>query len=542
MRPSPHRSAIAIVLLLTAAARVWAVATPLDFVSVEDVAPLDEVNGMGMSPDGAHVYVGSAEVGGDLLGVFSRSSLTGGLTLVEVEQNGVGGVDGLANPVDVRVSPDGAHVYVAAYGAIVVFSRNATTGELTYASNEKNGVDGVVSMSTPWSIAISPDGASVYVASGTDSAVVVFGRDAGSGDLTFVEAELGGLVATGAAGVTVSPDGANVYVSGSNGIAVFERDPGDSTLDFVETVLSADNSYVSLAVTPDGAHVIRGHYLGLVTVFARDAGTGTLTPLDSYDDHLIGLQGGAIGAILTSPDGLLVYVKGISRVSVYARDPSSGGLVYVESQSGSSGASAISPDGAFLYFGYTDVTVLSPGFSGCGAAPLAGCRRSGRGILQVSQPALVQWRWSAGEDTPPSALGDPTFATDYAFCLYEESGPPSLVYRALAPAGGTCRGVRSDAALAGGCWKPSSGDSFRYRDPFRTPEGLLSIRLKPGADGDAGIALRGSGPLTDLPTLPSALPIRAQLQSATGECWEAVYSTAVANSGNRLKARPDPIP
>ena len=58
--------------------------------------------------------------------MFSRNVLTGTLTYVEMQKDGVGEVDGLGGAHSVTVSPDGRHVYAAANidDAVAVFSRN----------------------------------------------------------------------------------------------------------------------------------------------------------------------------------------------------------------------------------------------------------------------------------------------------------------------------------------------------------------------------------------------------------------------------------
>ncbi|MCH7801722.1 MAG: beta-propeller fold lactonase family protein, partial [Chloroflexi bacterium] len=95
---------------------------------------------MTVSPDGNHVYAtGSAE---DEIAAFSRDSGTGALTFVAIVKQGEGGVDGLLGPLVVVVSPDGKNVYAtgnAAGGALVVFSRNSTTGVLTFVEVQKDG-------------------------------------------------------------------------------------------------------------------------------------------------------------------------------------------------------------------------------------------------------------------------------------------------------------------------------------------------------------------------------------------------------------------
>jgi DNA-binding beta-propeller fold protein YncE len=78
-----------------------------------------------VSPDGKHVYVPGFD--DDAVAVFSRDATTGALTFVEFKQDGVGGVDGLNGAVFVAVSPDGKCVYVTGFNdnAVAVFSSSA---------------------------------------------------------------------------------------------------------------------------------------------------------------------------------------------------------------------------------------------------------------------------------------------------------------------------------------------------------------------------------------------------------------------------------
>jgi len=78
-----------------------------------------------MSPDGARLYVTSAYDHAVL--VFARDPLTGTLALVQVLRDEESGVDGLGTALGLGVSPDGAHVYVAGHAdnAVVLLSVNA---------------------------------------------------------------------------------------------------------------------------------------------------------------------------------------------------------------------------------------------------------------------------------------------------------------------------------------------------------------------------------------------------------------------------------
>ena len=61
---------------------------------------------------------------------------------MEVEKDGVGGVDGLYGVISVTVSPDGDHVYATSNQdhTLTVFIRNGTTGNLAFVEAQKDGV------------------------------------------------------------------------------------------------------------------------------------------------------------------------------------------------------------------------------------------------------------------------------------------------------------------------------------------------------------------------------------------------------------------
>jgi 6-phosphogluconolactonase (cycloisomerase 2 family) len=278
------------------------------------VAGVDGLAGarsVALSPDGAHVYVASER--DDAVAVFARNAGTGMLTFVEVEKDGVGGVDGLADAQWVTLSPDGAHVYVASAppdDAVAVFARNAMTGALTFVEAEKDGVGGVDGLDGARAVAVSPDGAHVYVASDADAAVAVFSRSAGTGALTFVETKQDGVGGVdglgGARSVAVSPDGAHVYVEGvaDGEIAVFGRNAATGALTFIEAEPNGRGSSVvgldfpsTIVPSADGAHLYAVSPFGRVAVFGRNAGTGALT-LVQVDPSF---QGG--DAVAVSPDG-----------------------------------------------------------------------------------------------------------------------------------------------------------------------------------------------------------------------------------------------
>lgn len=191
------------------------------FQVVRDGGAVNGLNGawgVTVSPDGNHVYVAGRF--DNAVAVFSRNIYTGALNFIEAEVDGEGVVDGLSNAVSVAISPDGNYAYVAGWGsdAIAYFSRNTTSGTLTYIDRIKDGEPPVDGLGGVWSVAISPDGKHLYAASGNDNAVAVFSRNIATGVLSYVERKKdgeGGLDGLGKANsVSVSPDGKHVYATG----------------------------------------------------------------------------------------------------------------------------------------------------------------------------------------------------------------------------------------------------------------------------------------------------------------------------------------
>ena len=112
-----------------------------------------------------------------MAGVIGAADPT--LIFVEVQKDGVAGVDGLDDVRDLTVSPDGKHLYVAGGidDAVALFSRSSATGALTFVTSTKNGIGGVIGIDGPLSVTVSPDGKHLYVAGVNSHAVAVFSRN-----------------------------------------------------------------------------------------------------------------------------------------------------------------------------------------------------------------------------------------------------------------------------------------------------------------------------------------------------------------------------
>jgi 6-phosphogluconolactonase (cycloisomerase 2 family) len=313
-----------------------------------------------VTPDGRHVLV-SASVD-DALVVLARNPITGTIALVAEYRDGEGGVDGLDGARASTTSPDDLFVYVAgsAEDEVAVFARDPATGTLAFVEVQRNGVAGVTGLDGPWELASSPDGGHLYVAARDGNAVVAFSRNPTTGRLTFVQAAVdgeGGIDGlAGCNGLAISPDGAHLYAVGENddAVALFTRDATTGALGFVAVQMQAVNSpNGGIALSPGGEHVYVGADPDSIVVFSRDAATGSLTFVQDRSGDL-----GAVGlfqSIVIPEAGDRVHVASFNTgtVATWARDAATGALTFLDAISPGGSFAVLdvaqSPDGRHLY-------------------------------------------------------------------------------------------------------------------------------------------------------------------------------------------------
>jgi len=234
---------------------------------------------LAQSPDGKHLYAVNTGYILDpyyppAVAVVSLNQNTGAMTFVQSIDRPEGNV--LA---DVSISPDGRHVYVAnqTLATIEVYSRNATTGELTPENSARSRGDAVTSVE---SIVISPDGMHAYTTHYSDARVSVLNRDADTGALT--HRSDGIIHLSGASRVAITPDGNRiVVVAAGNGfsfptrVAVYERDPETGLLEQLEMISDQITGFPVLLnptapnISPDGeTYYVPGGSSGSVAAFA----------------------------------------------------------------------------------------------------------------------------------------------------------------------------------------------------------------------------------------------------------------------------------
>ena len=307
-------------------------------------------------------YTATRELSSGALSQLGEPSACIGERKEEVAICGTSVPFGLSFAYQIQVSPDGKYAYsVAVNGGLIEYERNQANGALTpigclsSLSKSEPACIGehadmeVAAMASPAAIAISPDGASVYVVTqGAGNAVVEFSRNEATGLLTKIgcithEATSSECATTKAKGldlpygVTVSPDGENVYMTGfgEEAVAEFKRETGSGLL----TQLGSPNEWIGdagsgcgtaaiglkedigIVVTPDNENVYVSAGAtgtkGDIAAFARGA-EGALTQLSGKEacisealvpecaegKHIEGSED-----LVVSPDGKNVYAS-----------------------------------------------------------------------------------------------------------------------------------------------------------------------------------------------------------------------------------------
>ena len=335
---------------------------------------LNGPNSVAVSANGRNVYATSR--GSNAVTTFRRDRPTGALHQLPGAAGCVAGVPlpgcasgaALLGPDVVVVSDDGASVYVGSFfgNAVAVFSRDRKNGVLSQAAGSAGCIAAAIAgcapgtaLGAPEGMAISDDGASLYVASALSNAVVVLDRDPATGALTqpsdgsgcVVDSPLTscttGVQLAGANAVALSPGGNDAYVTSlfSNSVTSFSRASTSGALTQKSGTLGclvwlravgcsfgrALSSPEGLAVSPDGRNVyVAAFASGAIDVFDRRAKGGLvmqkrgraacLAP-SSVPGCSPGRALRGVSSIAVSPDGRNVYATafGSNALDVFRR-------------------------------------------------------------------------------------------------------------------------------------------------------------------------------------------------------------------------------
>jgi YVTN family beta-propeller protein len=202
-------------------------------------------------------------------------------------------ISGFSSPWGVAVTPNGLKVYVTNLGSNTVSVIDAVTNMVTGSP--------ITVGTEPISAAVTPDSSTVYV------------TNFGSSNVSVIDTATNMVTATISVGmspasVVFTPDGSTAYVgnTGSNTVSVIDT----ATNTVTTTITGLDATPSGVAITPDGS-----------TVYVANNGSSNVSVIDTATNKVTGSPipvGANPAGVAITPDGSRVYVAngGSNTVSV----------------------------------------------------------------------------------------------------------------------------------------------------------------------------------------------------------------------------------
>ncbi len=250
----------------------------------------------------------------------------------------------------------------------------ASAAPLGYVDFLADDISGIESLACTEQVIYSPDNKFSYSSSFCDDAINTFSRNVSTGKLTFVSSLIGNKVTgeglSNVESLVMHPSGKYVFAYGITGkpsstqfpyhrtIYVYDRDSTTGLLSFKsELVGSLMGDAWNMRISSDGHYLYVGSQYGIDVLSV--SGNGLLTVSQSLPKLSKLYSNSSVRSMLLSADEKFVYVGSVSSNTIiwYARDPVSGALSYageLQPSGVSSGGNAIdsmglSHDGKSLY-------------------------------------------------------------------------------------------------------------------------------------------------------------------------------------------------
>jgi len=242
------------------------------------------------------------------------------ISVVNTANNTVSGVISVpASPTGLAVTPDGAYVYVACQGA----------NSVAVVSTAANAVVATIPVgTTPVQLAVTPNGTQVYVAIRGANQVAVID--------TASKSVIGAIaVGNNPVAVAFNPNGSRAYVANLYGGNVSVIDTASRT---VISTFSAASGANSVAVVPNGRIYVSNQYANSVTV--HDTSGNLVTAIAGFS---------APNWAAATPNGSRVFVTNGNSSSVGVIDTSSNTLMATVSTGSNPTSVAVSADGLNAY-------------------------------------------------------------------------------------------------------------------------------------------------------------------------------------------------
>jgi YVTN family beta-propeller protein len=321
-----HATAVAVLtLLISRGARIPIAARARLRVALIGAALFAVALPAAASASSAHTaYVANGGIGNDRVTPIDTLTNTDGTPI------GVG-----SDPSAIAISPDGATAYVANRG-------DGTVTPIDTATNTAGTPIGVGS--DPSAIAISPDGATAYVGNAGDGTVTPIDTATNSAGTPIG-------VGSGPDAIAITPDGATAYVAAGDAVT-----PIATATNTAGTAITVGPNASAIAITPDGAtaYVAGGDVVTPIATATNTAGTAIAV-------------GPNASAIAITPDGATAYVAsagdGLIRKDVIPIDiaTNTAGASILTGTNPEPLGIAITPDGTTAYvanFGDATVTPI----------------------------------------------------------------------------------------------------------------------------------------------------------------------------------------
>jgi YVTN family beta-propeller protein len=272
---------------------------PQDALAVIDTAtfsvvaniPLGVINAPlagAVSPDGSTIYVISSQNNVSVINAVTNTVTK----TINVGPNSAGSL-----PLGMAITPNGSDLYVTnATGAVVDIATATNTVTKTISLGLGSGQTGA-------GVAISPDGAKVYVAVPSLKSVTVIDTAT-----KLISAMI--PVGTNPSGVTMTPDGAKLYVINQGTVSVIATNTGIVSKTIPLSTPFPTGAGFSIAITPDGSRV---YAQGGTAVSPNVVNFSEIAT--SIDTVIAGIPA-AVGAIAITPDGSRGLVTDGNRVLV----------------------------------------------------------------------------------------------------------------------------------------------------------------------------------------------------------------------------------
>jgi len=248
------------------------------------------------------------------------------ISLIDIATNQViGTINGFDGPSGMVISPKGGNIaYVNNYGGPIVGSGNGTTVRVVNLNTNTIIGNPITVGLAPASLAITPDGAFVYVLNYVDGNV-------GTGTVSIIRTSDNTVIGTipgfsGPFAIAITPNGKYAYVTnfGSNNFS-----PVGTTVSVIDLKSNTVSASIKLGTQPSGIAITPNGRLAYVTNYNTlylgpdftnlTAGPGTVNIIDIATNTVLCpvlVAGASPDAIAISSDGTRAYVSNYSSNNV----------------------------------------------------------------------------------------------------------------------------------------------------------------------------------------------------------------------------------